>query len=201
MSNNYSTTKKSHNAAIDIAKLILAFLVIGIHTEPFGFSFLLDKGFAVLTRICVPFFFVTSSFFVFSKRNDPIKYITRLLILYCVWSFIYLPFDLSTLKQTSTWDTLLLFYWNGNNHALWYLWGSIIGFLITYLLSKHLKPNTILIIGIIFLTIGCIKSTYATMLERIFSIHISDPLGSRNGLFYAFPYYSLGLFIAKKRYP
>ena len=48
------------NGTIDIAKLFMAVLVIGIHTEPFSFNFWLDKGFGIVTRLCVPFFFVSS---------------------------------------------------------------------------------------------------------------------------------------------
>ena len=55
-----SNNCKNSNVAIDIVKLIFAYLVVAIHTEPFGFSFWLDKGFGIITRLCVPFFFVAS---------------------------------------------------------------------------------------------------------------------------------------------
>ncbi len=45
-----------NKATIDIVKLIMAFLVVDIHTEPFGGIFWLDKGFGIITRMCVPFF-------------------------------------------------------------------------------------------------------------------------------------------------
>ena len=35
------------------------------------------------------------------------------------------------------------------------------------------------------------------MLDRLFSVRVSDWLGSRNGLFYAFPYTALGMIISK----
>ena len=50
------------NAGIDITKLFMAILTIGIHTEPFGFDMWLDYGFGLATRFCVPFFFVASSY-------------------------------------------------------------------------------------------------------------------------------------------
>ncbi len=90
------------------------------------------------------------------------------------------------------------YLWNGNDHALWYLCGSIVGFLIVYLMSKFLSPKKVLILSLAFLLIGCLKRTYAPVWEEFFSIRIYDFLGSRNGLFYAFPYYSMGLFIAKR---
>lgn len=94
-------------------------------------------------------------------------------------------------------DLIVHYFWNGHD-VLWYLMASIIGFLITYVLSKKIKPMPILIIGIIFLLVGCIKSTYVPLVRNLFSIDIPDLLGSRNGLFYGFPYYALGLFIAKQ---
>jgi len=190
--------KKKSNVAIDITKIIMAVLVIAIHTEPFGFSFILDKGFGLFTRFCVPFFFVTSSYFFFiNKNNNPFKYIKRLFILYFIWSIIYLPLDIPYLKTRSLVQILVRYFWSGNGHALWYLCGSIIGFIIVFALSKLMKPKTILIVSVLFLIVGCLKSTYAPAIERIFPVTISDFLGSRNGLFYAFPYYAVGLYFAE----
>lgn len=186
------------NVAIDVVKLILSYMVVAIHTEPFGFSFWLDKGFGIITRICVPFFFVASSYFFFLKKGSPFRYINRLLILYVVWSLIYLPFDIPALKTMSIWQILIKYLWTGNGHALWYLCGSIIGFIVVYLLAKVLSPKKVLVTAVVFLIIGCLKSTYLPLVSRILPIQISDYLGSRNGVFYAFPYYALGLFIADK---
>lgn len=190
---------KQTNVAIDITKLIMAYFVVAIHTEPFGFSFWLDKGFGIFTRICVPFFFVASSYFFFLKENNsPVKYLKRIFTLYFVWSIIYLPWDISELKSLSIGEILIKYFWIGNGHALWYLCGSIVGFSIVYFLSRLMNPSKVFIVSIIFLIIGCVKSTYAPVIESFLHISISDYLGSRNGLFYAFAYYALGLVIAKK---
>ncbi len=193
-----NASSQKSNATIDIVKLIMAFLVVGIHTEPFGGVFWLDKGFGIITRMCVPFFFVASSYFFFRKEGSPFKYVKRLFILYALWSLIYLPFDIPELATMSVPQILVRYLWNGNDHALWYLCGSIAGFLIVYLLSKFLSPKKVLILSLFFLLIGCLKSTYAPVWEELFTIPIYDFLGSRNGLFYAFPYYAMGLFIAKR---
>ena len=42
-----------------------------------------------------------------------------------------------------------------------------------------------------------LKEKGAPMLDRLFSVRVSDWLGSRNGLFYAFPYTALGMIISK----
>ena len=187
------------NGAVDIAKLLMASLVIGIHTEPFGFNFWLDKGFGIITRLCVPFFFVASAYFFWSKEKSPKSFLQRIIILYVVWSIIYLPFDITKLGQMTVPEILRRFLWDGNEHALWYLCGTVIGFIITSILLKFLKLKHILIVAIALLTIGTIKSTYSTAVYRIFGINLPDYLGSRNGLFYSFPYIALGMVIAKSK--
>ena len=192
-------TIKMINGSIDITKLLMAVLVIGIHTEPFGFSFWLDKGFGIITRLCVPFFYVTSAYFFWIKEKSAKTFLKRIILLYVVWSIIYLPFDISTLKEMSISQLLNRFLWSGNEHALWYLCGTITGFLITYSLLKILKPEYVLIIAIILLVIGTLKSTYSTVLQQLSGFSLPNYLGSRNGLFYGFPYIALGMAIAKSK--
>ena len=188
-----------YNATLDIAKLFFALLVVAIHTEPFGFSFLFDKAFGIITRLCVPFFFVTSSYLFFQSQNSPWKYIKRLFTLYLVWCILYLCINFANVKSLSLPELLVHYFWDGHD-VLWYLMASIIGFLITYGFSKFFKPKTVLMISTIFLFVGCVKSTYAPLFQRLFSIGIPDLLGSRNGLYYAFPYYALGFFIARQNF-
>ena len=193
-----TNTMQKTNSTIDVLKLLMALLVVGIHTEPFGFNLWLDRGFGIITRLCVPFFFITSAYFYWLKDKGAFSYLKRIVLLYVIWSIIYLPFDIASLSTMSVGDILYKYLWEGNGHALWYLCGSAIGFIITYLLLKIFKPKTVLIIGCVVLFIGCLKSTWSPLLEKIFSIEISDWLGSRNGLFYAFPYTALGMCIAKR---
>ena len=61
--------KEQINSAIDITKLIMAVLVIGIHTEPFHANVWLDRGFGIITRLCLPFFFVASAYFSSKAAN------------------------------------------------------------------------------------------------------------------------------------
>lgn len=191
--------KEKTNGTIDIIKLILAFLVVGIHTEPFSKIFWADKGFAVITRICVPFFFVASAYFYWKKEKSPFQYLKRIFILYLIWTIIYLPFDIQDLSAMSVLEILKRFFWSGNVHALWYLYGSIIGFIIVFVLLKFLSPKTVFAISIIFLIIGCAKSTWSPLIVKYLHFEIPDVLGVRNGLYYAFPYMSLGMLIAKRK--
>lgn len=94
-------------------------------------------------------------------------------------------------------QVLYRYIWAGNEHALWYLCAAVIGFAITQLMLRFCKPRTVLIISCLFLLIGCIKSTWSPFTEQVLRIKITDFLGSRNGLFYAFPYTALGMYLAK----
>ena len=176
----------------------MAFLVVGIHTEPFGFNFWLDKGFGIVTRLCVPFFFVSSASFCW-KNNRVIETIKRLGILYIIWSLIYLPYDIIHSKGYSVIKIIRLFFWDGNSHALWFLCGNIIGIVIVYLLLRFLDYRIILVISVLFLLVGCFKSSWAPIAFQIFKIQFSDVLGTRNGLFYGFPYVAMGMYLAKNR--
>ena len=154
------------NSSIDIAKLAMAILVIGIHTEPFHANIWLDRGFGILTRLCLPFFFVASAYFFF-KNGKPLKaYLSRITLLYVIWSLIYLPFDLAELKAMSALSILKRYLWDGNGHALWYLQGSVIGMLIVFGLRKLFRIRTICVICFSLLAIGCLCSTYSPLVEN-----------------------------------
>jgi serine/alanine racemase len=185
------------NGMMDLMKVVMALLVVGIHTSIFGFNLWLDRGYGLITRECVPFFFVASAYFYWLKEKGPGAFLKRILLLYLIWCILYLPFDLDRISGMSLWENLAFYFWRGNDHALWYLLSSAIGFLITYLLLKVFRPKLVLVLGLLFLVIGCLKSTWSPLLERLFQIPVEDWLGSRNGLFYAFPYTALGMYIAK----
>ena len=188
---------KKVNATVDMVKILMAVLVVGIHTEPLGFNIWLDYGFGIVTRFCVPFFFVANGYFFWTKSRKATTYIKRLLTLYFVWSLIYLPFDIPVLKEVSIQKILKRYLWDGNDHALWYLLGSITGFLIVFILMKIISEKSVFFISVVFLLIGCLKSTWSPMVKQFVSIEIHNYMGIRNGLFYAFPYIALGMIIAR----
>ncbi len=198
MTTNETKSPATINATMDIAKLMMALLVVGIHTEPFGFNVWMDRGFGIITRLCVPFFFTASSYFYWVKKGTKpvIRYILRLALLYLIWTIIYLPLDIHKLGTWSFMECVDIFLWSGYRH-MWYISCSIIGFLIVYLLSRRFNAKTVLAISFVFLFIGCCKSTWLPLIRQMSNLHLYDFLGSRNGLFYAFPYMALGKYIAE----
>ena len=67
MSNKNAIKDNNQYDSVDIVKFVFSILVIGIHTSPFSFNIWLDRGFGIVTRLCVPFFFTTSAFFLFKN--------------------------------------------------------------------------------------------------------------------------------------
>ena len=191
-------TDRKTNAAMDLMKLAMALLVVGIHTEPFGFSLWLDRAYGTVTRVCVPFFLIASSYFYWKRPKGPWAYVKRIFLLYLVWTLLYLPSDLPLLREAGGIAGLAdLFFWTGYKH-LWYLVCSIIGFLAVYFLSRKLSTRTVLILSVLVFVAGCAKSTWAPLFSRLLHTEIRDVLGSRNGLFYAFPFMALGKLIAEQ---
>ncbi|WP_409932557.1 acyltransferase family protein [Xanthocytophaga flavus] len=130
--------KRTYNG-IDLMKFLAAFLVISIHTRPFYdihpvLGFLFEN---IITRVAVPFFFISSGFLFFTKvletssvseqRKLLVGFLKRILVLYLLWTLIYLPYDLYFIykKQHDLVATLLsylqrLLLWGSHFH-LWYL--------------------------------------------------------------------------------
>ena len=95
----------------DIAKFIMAILVVTIHAHPLSdISFNLSYAIVnVVARVAVPYFFMASGFLLFRKMSSLYdldwgrikRYLIHIFRLYMVWTAIYLPIIVYTdiLKQ------------------------------------------------------------------------------------------------------
>ncbi len=197
------------NNGINLFKFFCAFLVVGIHTEPFGSFGILDSLFGVITRIAVPYFFVCSAYFYFLKGSNTKKlknYIKRIFVLYLLWSLIYFVYDIITSGFTVTLlsDFLQDFFLQGYKH-FWYLQASIVAIVIIVLLDKLTKGNVKAVLGITIalLFVGLIFGTYFPVfskvgfLDTIGNTWFFNYFGTRNGFLYAPIYMALGYCYAK----
>lgn len=91
-----SLSEKKEYVMIDYFRIMCAIAVVALHLKPledinrYADYFLSN----VLTRVCVPYFFVASGYFLSNKINEWSRvkiYVTRILRLYLVYSLIYLP--------------------------------------------------------------------------------------------------------------
>lgn len=171
--------KKTVYPALDLLKLIMAVLVVAVHTNPlYG----IDAPFAsrvlnVLENVSVPFFFVASSFLCF-RGLRPAQFqerisagscrvrstISKFVLLYLAWFLAYIPIDCLGywLDGVPLIKALVLeargFFLLGEGRLswpLWYLLASVVGFILVYaMLRKGMSSRNILGVSFLFLLGG-----------------------------------------------
>ena len=155
---------KSYNT-VDLAKFIGSLMIFMLHLDIFRDSATLRYPFELLSRWAVPFFFVISSFLLFSKE-DPnshnidkqtlSKYTKRIAILYATWfivnlpSTIYLELLRPGIGKIETWisfvkGALLSMTFAGS----WYLLSSIFSAFLLFEMSKKFSTRKSILISII----------------------------------------------------
>ena len=181
----------------------MAILVVGIHTGPFEFNIWLDRAFGLITRFCVPFFFVISAFFFFVSEKPLSKYLIRNLILYISWVVIYCCFGLKNLSELSMTEILRLFLWSGYG-VTWYLLATIYATILIYGIYKYCSVKKTIWCACILYLIGCLLSSWSPILRVGFGLNVENiaaVLGFRNGLFYAPIFIAIGLWLSvRKKY-
>lgn len=82
--------------ALDVAKMLFAVIVVGIHQPIFSGDAYVGTW-LWMGRLAVPFFFITSAFLFFLRNPGPTelkKYVMRMLKLYGVWFVVMLPYTI-----------------------------------------------------------------------------------------------------------
>ena len=188
------------NINLDILKVILALMVVGIHT---GFladftkvgNYITTQG---IFRIAVPIFLLINGYYFYNitVNKNYIHWFKRVLYLYLFWMLFYTydwfpVHDYSLLK-------LITFLLIGYFH-LWYF-PSMIGAALITIFVKEFPLKMVILFIILTFTIG-IFMQYAgnyhifknTSLDKIFNYTVIY----RNFLFFAFPFFFIGFLINK----
>ena len=143
---------------LDVVKFFMAFLVVEIHTRPFGASSFVQG----IDCIAVPFFFIASAFLCFrgldvGQFSDGEsgacfrvrKTIKKLLMLYITWTVIYIPvslfgYALNGLGPTAIFVSLVrgtvFVVENMYSWPLWYLLASTVAFFLVFILLRGVRP-------------------------------------------------------------
>ena len=203
---------------LDIVKLLMAILVVEIHTRPFGATSLVQG----VDCVAVPFFFISSAFLCFRGLNTAqfsnskssactrVRNTTkRLLQLYLIWTLIYIPVSLfGYINSGLTPLKTLLYFIRGTilvgeniyTWPLWYLLASVVAFLLVFLLLRwRLHPFHVLGVAAAFallgFTISFVHEWSATpaFLTRVIDLYFIVFATVRNGLFTGFFYVALGM--------
>lgn len=206
---------KRNNHAIDIMKYVCAILVILVHAStilsfPPVFRYIIVN---VLSRIAVPFFFLSSAYFLaknLQTRGMPYfkNYIWSFCKNYIFWSILYMPIGILWLQDNMMLEwylypfaLLIAVFYIGMYYPLWYLPAFISAIFVVYIWQKHFRLQWLLLLSFVLLCFGALETYYGVLpdgpLLTIFKMYIKHFITTRNFLFFALFYVTCGFIIAR----
>lgn len=223
----HESSVKVNYPDLDTAKLLMALLVVEIHTRPLEALDILERVIEGIDVVAVPFFFIASAFLCFRGLSEVDfsdssscasirvrKTTFKLLELYLIWTVLYLPITIfgDLLYGKDLMHGLLAFVrqtlFVGENFCSWPLWYLLAGFVAFALVYCCLRSGMALkrVVGLsfLFLLAGYFIMVVAEWSDAPRAIAI--PVGiyeklfvnTRNGLFEGFFYVALGAFFGTK---
>lgn len=210
---------------IDVWRFIFAVMIIWGH-NPLLYRFKEYKELAfwstVPLNIVVPFFLIVSAYFFFRKidsLDDPqlkrrafARYMQHLVKVWLTWSAIYAVKALAEylLEPSMSIGDALLFYplqliVGGIEEHLWFLPALIVGVALAYyfLNKRRLPLRTVLTLAMILLAVGLLGNSYWFLLppawQQPYLALTEWTRGTRNGLFYGFPFVTIGVLLARRQ--
>ena len=207
-------SRERYDTGIDWLRLAAAILVIAIHTSPLADfnetgDFILTR---VLARIAVPFFFITSGYFLLSRYHDSDRKLRHFLKktgwIYGASILLYLPLNFRNgyFSQSQLLPELLKdLIFDGTMYHLWYLPASMLGMLIAWKLVEKLDFSKGLVMALLLYLVGLFGDSYYVVVEKLpllkaFYDRLFELFDyTRNGLFFAPVFLMLGGFIADER--
>ena len=223
---------------IDLFRMVAAFLAVAAHTYPLS-SVSTDLNYMlvhIIARIAVPFFMMTTGYFVFQacrgcqgdgspdnkrriysenstfyvRRTVPLTTIKKTGLIYVGATLLYLPVSIYA-GYYSEGNFFITFIQNlvldGTFYHLWYLPAVIIGLLIVYALLLKCSFRLTLGITVVLYLLGMVGDNYYTLTASIPVLNTAYEAGfhifsyTRNGLFYAPVFLTMGALIAKQKQP
>ena len=198
-------------AGLDRFRLLAAFLVIAIHISPL--ETINGTGDFILTRIigrtAVPFFFMTSGFFLEKDVLDPAgkrkEFVKKLLMLYGISILLYLPLNvyMGYFRETLLLPVLLKdLLFNGTLYHLWYFPAAVIGAILSGVLIRRFGYRKAFLAAAGLYAAGLLGDSYFGIAQRVPVLRlfyenlfaVSDY--TRNGIFYAPVFFVMGGWIA-----
>jgi surface polysaccharide O-acyltransferase-like enzyme len=193
-------TLLGRNVALDILKLSMAFMVVGIHAEflkdiSVDWSYFTAYG---IFRIAVPVFLLISGFYFYQtlENNKTLIWFKRCLLLYCFWMLVYsiFWFKPAELSLKMFFIQLIVGYYH-----LWYVAGMIGAAVILLVIRRFNSPMLIFIsiatylIGVVIQYAGNYHLLENARLDNIININFVH----RNALFFSLPFFCIGYLIHK----
>ncbi len=206
-------TKKSF-AGIDGFRLVAALLVIAIHTSPLASysqtaDFVLTR---VIARVAVPFFLMTSGFFLISRYADGagrlVSFLKKTALIYLAATVLYIPLNVYAgyFRGEHLLPNILKdIVFDGTFYHLWYLPAAFLGAAIAWFFTRKLGFRWALVISLVLYAIGLFGDSYYGLAERVPMLKSAyDALFevtdyTRNGLFMAPVFFVLGGMLAERK--
>lgn len=198
---------------IDYCKVVCALLVVAIHClevrKGMGFDAIIVDCFS---QQAVPFFFMVSGFFFgigLKKNNMSFKYVCKyclnLLILYCIWTILWMPSIISTYCDLYSDKSLfvlsliiirrIVFAGYG---VYWYLLSLLESVMIVWILIRFNKTNILYMLAFIGLILGLMYDANIPfpIFEYIYKLFYVAFSWSNNVIMKGLPYVTFGILMS-----
>ena len=200
-------------SAIDIFRIAAAVMVIAIHTYPLAdlnetAEFIVTN---VLCRVAVPFFFMASGAFLiteYAKNADKLlEFVKKTAVIYLIAIAMYIPVNIYSGYFTA--EKLLpeIFkdiIFDGTVYHLWYLPASVMGACISWLLVRRLGFEKALAVTAVLYVFGLLGDSYygitvkSAVLKAAYNAMFQVFDYSRNGIFFAPLFFTMGGYVREK---
>ena len=207
-------TKNESYSGIDYFRFIAALLIVAIHTSPLS-SFSETGNFIftrIVSRVAVPFFFMTSGFFLISRYTCNAEklgaFIKKTTLIYGVAILLYIPINVYNgyFKMDNLLPNIIKdIVFDGTLYHLWYLPAAIVGAVIAWYLVKQWAYRKAFAVTLVLYIVGLFGDSYYGIAENIPSLNsfyhlifqVSDY--TRNGIFFAPIFFVLGGYISDNK--
>ncbi|MBO0446131.1 acyltransferase [Enterococcus ureilyticus] len=203
--------QRSHTNGIDLVKYVAAILVIFFHCEKVFQDPAVNHLFKnVLCRFAVPYFLISTSYFVRRGQNQSADYIQQyvksLTKSYLFWSLIYLPIGFQWIQENYSLSPVLYpvafvagLVYTGTYYHLWYIPAAIFGIICVQWLLKKSGYVVLFSLALLMYGFGAIETYYAYIgnekLKAFFDQYLNLFITTRNGLFFALIFVAIGFFL------
>lgn len=171
-------------ARFDYLKFVLAILIMVMHSGA------VPRSLLPITRLCVPLFFIMTSYFFHGKlkeyadpeerRNRLFRFVKREVSLYTFWSIILTPivfyYNIEWFRYgvihavTSILKSILV---TGYFPASWFIVASVYAMIIVFILSKRLNNGWLFFIAMFLYSIALLDSNYGGLLSPDVRVKLS----------------------------
>jgi surface polysaccharide O-acyltransferase-like enzyme len=179
---------------IDLFRLIGAFFVMCLHSNYGSLNQEYIDTIRLLSRWAVPFFFISSGFFLSNKiENGNLdfkgiqKNVSTLISILIVSSIIYLPIDVLQGDIPNSIATILA----GSFFHLWFIGALLVGYIFIWYLFYIKKSEALPFISICIVLVALAADSYDQLFNR--SIDFSLPL-----FLLSIPFMHIGIILSKK---